>query len=512
MTKKPVLALILLAASLSLAVTVYPARAETLSETFGQDNLKRIVNGSLQDLYPILESKTIVIRFQKNDAEKELQIQSRFGLKKVNPIPGRTDLVAFEFLKPPPSNKEAIIRLNKILDSSDFASLVFAFPEGRYALSGAVKIQWKKFLPMDEVKRMLESSGLELIQFQEDSNTTLVRGTQKSGKNPLFWAIVFDPINDPRVFSVSPEFVRILSPIRSEVSIEAGCMMGSGAGAPVASILCYKIKFYRAPNIEVSFDDLSINTKLLSSWLPENLTQDLRVFKGERIVKKSVSSLKSGEVLDVVEYKLQILRSGEYLLPGLRYYYNITGNVEENKKRLEGLTDKIYIMVAPLAIPNQETVNKIPQVLLPKKTDKVSGSVGFQAPLWSGVLLLILGILALVFMINLKKRENKAHNLVPSSKKARDLWESKKSFILSSDAVSEVNLLKEILGVYYFDNPYKFASLHSGDWKEKVEEKIGTFLAEKSAQFVREVEEGTKPSIDFEELILSTFGWKEEKK
>lgn len=512
MTKKPVFPLIFLVASLSFAAAIYPVGAEATPNFFSKDNLKRVVNGGSQDISVILESKTIVIRFQENNAEKESQIESQFGLKKIGTVPGRSDLTVFEFLKPSASREDAISRWNKILDSSDFASLVFAFPEGRYALSGAVKIQWKKFFSTDEIKRALAAFGLELVKFQGDSNTTLVRGTRKAGKNPLFWAIVFDPINDPRVFSVSPEFVRILPPIRSEASAEAGCQKGAGAGAPISSIICYRIKFYRAPNIEVGFDDLSINTKLLNSWLPENLSSDLRLFKGERVVKKAVSSLPSGEVLDIVEYKFQFLRSGEYVLPGLRYYYNITGNLEENKKRLEGLTDEIYVMVAPLALPNQQTVNEIPQAFLSQKAVKSSNSFGLKAPLWSGVLLLLLGILTLAFAINAKMREGKTDNSVPSSKKARDLWESKKSFIPSFDAVARINLLKELLGVYYFDNPYKFAGLHSGDWIEKIEEKIGTVLANKSAELVRSAEGGVNSGIDFEEMVLNIFGWKEEKK
>lgn len=512
MTKKPVLLAILLIPFFLFSVMAYTARADAPPGSFSQDNLKRVVNGGLQDLAAILESKTIVIRFQEINAEKESQIQSQFGLKKIGIIPGRSDLMVFEFLKPPVSNKDMISRWNAILDSSDFASLVFAFPEGRYALSGAVKIQWKKFFSTDEIKRALAAFGLELVQFQEDSNTTLVRGTQKSGKNPLFWAIVFDPVNDPRVFSVNPEFARILPPIRSEVSVEAECLKGAGAGSPVVSIICYRIKFYRAPNVEISFDDLSVNTKLIKSWIPENLPQDLRLFKGERIVKKDALALASGEALDIVEYRLQFLRSGGFILPGLRYYYNITGNIEENKKRLEGLTDEIYVMAASLALPNQGTVNEIPQAILSQKTSKSSDTFSFKAPLWSGVLFLILGILTLVFAISIKKQREKASELIPSSKKARDLWESKKYAVLASNMVSQVNLLKELLGVYYFDNPYKFASLHSGDWKDKIEETIGRVLAEKSVRFVREAEDGVTLSIDFEEMVLSIFGWKEEKK
>ena len=37
------------------------------------------------------------------------------------------------------------------------------------------------------------------------------------------------------------------------------------------------------------------------------------------------------------------------------------------------------------------------------------------------------------------------------------------------DAEARANFLKELLGIYHFGNHYKFASLHSGDWKEKIE-------------------------------------------
>jgi len=513
MMKNPALTILFSVFSLLGAMTIHSVSAEAQSSSvFNQENLKRIVNGKPQDLFLILENKAVVIRSQEWGPEKESKVQSKFGLKKTGQIPGRSDLVVFEFLKPPVSTTEAISRWNEILNSSDFASLVFAFPEGRYVLSGAIKIQWKKFLSMDQIKQTIALLGLEVIQLQEDSNTALVRGTDKSGKNPLFWSIIFDPLNDPRVFLVSPEFVRIIPPLRSEVSAQAGCLEGAGAGSPVASTICYRIKFYRAPNIEVSFDDLSINTKLLKAWLPENLPQDLRVFKGERTVKKAVLTLASGEVLDIVEYKIQFIRSGEFILPGLKYYYNITGNVEDNKKRLEGLTDEIYVMAAPLALSSQETPNEIPRVTLSGIKTALSGSFVSRLPLWSGILFLVVGILMIVCAVNISRRGRKNSESVPSPQKALDLWKAKKSSILASSPVSRVNMLKELLGVYYFDNPYKFASLHSGDWVEKIEGTVGIELAKKSAEFIRSVEEGINSDTDFEELILAIFGWKEEKK
>lgn len=485
--------------------------AEVRLSGFNADNLIRIVNGKPQNLTQILENKTIVVRIA---SEKESQIQSRFGLRKIGPLPGRSDLIAFEFLKPPVSNEEAIGRWNEISNFSDFASLVFVFPEGRYALSGDIKIQWKKFLASDDIKRVLSAMGLDLIRLDEGTNTTLVRVTEKSGKNTLSWSVVFDPINDPRVFSVSPEFVRILPSIRSQVSVEAGCLRGAQAGAPIASTLCYKIKFYRAPNIEVSFDDLSINTKLLNAWLPDNLPSNLRVFKGERVIEKAVEVLPSGETLDVIEYKLQILRSGEYVLPRLRYYYNVVGNVEENKKRLEGLTDEVYINVSSLALPEQETVNEIPRVIFSKNKMTATGSVVLKAPLWSGILFFVLGICMIISTVVISKKNLKdaAKEAIPSPKKARDLWESKKSFILSSAGHFKVNFFKELLGVYYFDNPYKFASLNSSDWKEKIGAVISRDLAERSAEFIRAAEDGDESKIDFKGLVLDVFNWKEDKK
>lgn len=485
--------------------------AEVRLSGFNADNLIRIVNGKPQNLAQILESKTIVVKIT-ND-EKESQIKSRFGLKKIGSLTGRLDLIVFEFLKPTVSSEEALWRWNEISNFSDFASLVFVFPEGRYALSGDIKIQWKKFLSSDDIKSVLSAMGLDLIRFDEGANTTLVRVTERSGKNTLLWSVIFDPANDPRVFSVTPEFVRILPSIRSETSVEAGCLKGARAGAPIASTLCYKIKFYRAPNIDVSFDDLSINTKLLSMWLPDNLPSNLRVFKGERTIEKAVEVLPSGEVLDIVEYKFQILRSGEYILPKLRYYYNVIGDVEENKKRLDGLTDEVYINVFPLALLEQETVNEIPRVVFSQNKITASPSAILKAPLWSGILLLVLGISMLVFAAVIRnKAKDSIKDVISSPQKARILWESKKSLMLSSPSHIRANFFKELLGVYYFDNPYQFASLNSGDWKEKIGAVIGLDLAEQSADLIRAAENGEEVGFDFENFVLRVFSWKEDKK
>ena len=146
MAKRTALFLAILVCWAFSAVHVNTAWASSPPGDLSQNHLKRIINGKAQDLTEILERTTIVIRFPGGDSAKESEIQSRFGLKKIGPVNGRNDLIVFEFFKPPVSTEEAVYRWKKVLDSSEFASLVFAFPEGRYALSGAVKIQWKKFL------------------------------------------------------------------------------------------------------------------------------------------------------------------------------------------------------------------------------------------------------------------------------------------------------------------------------------------------------------------------------
>src|SRR3989338_2263830 len=387
-----------------------PADAEELkTPAFAKDNIQRVINGQLQDLTLILDKNSLVVYLggldEKARADLEKMLESNFGLKKGDALYEKPDYILFYFRKSPQTLDAEIARWNEVLARSPFASPVFVFPEGKFALSGTIKIQWKNNYPEAEIKKIIPGFSLEIVDYNQDTNTTVIRPTAKSGKNVFLWAILFGPKNDFRVLSSRVEFVRVLSPIRVEVSVEAECMENASAGNIVASgIFCYRLKFFRAPDIKVSFDDLSINTKLLRTWSPQGLPTNLRRFEGERAYKAAVEKLATGEVVDTVEYKFRILRSGEFILPSLRYYYNIAGNVEDNKNRLEGVIPEARILVSPLSPKNQITVNGIPDAKSENGLDKNEQKMFGIFPWWLGIVGVGVGIFLITFAFKSEKK------------------------------------------------------------------------------------------------------------
>ena len=482
---------------------------EFKTPAFAKDNIKRVINGQLQDLAPILDKNSLVVYFggldEKTRADLEKILESNFGLKKANTLYEKPDYILFHFRKTPPTLDAGIARLNEILTKTPFTSPVFEFPEGKFALAGTIKIQWKKHYPEAEIKKIIQAFALEIVDYNQDTNTAVIRPTPKSGKNVFVWAILFDSENDFRVLSSHVEFVRVQSPIRAEVKIEAECMNNASAGNTVASgIFCYRLKFFRAPDIKVSFDDLSINTKLLRTWSPQGLPKNLRRFEGDRAYKTAVEKLATGEVVDTVEYKFRILRSGEFVLPLLRYYYNIAGNIEDNKNRLEGVIPEMQILVSPLSPKSQITVNGIPDVGSANGSEKNEKGMSKIFPWWLG----IIGMGAGVFLVILAlKSGRKPDEKVETPKeKALGLWKKYQGQVDAMNDGNRLKLLKRVLGLYCFDNEYKpLASANSSDWKERLKDVLPESLTVKTLEFVRDVENSRESQIDFNGLIREIF-------
>ncbi|OHA13284.1 MAG: hypothetical protein A3G49_01375 [Candidatus Sungbacteria bacterium RIFCSPLOWO2_12_FULL_41_11] len=490
-----------------------PVWAEELKfPIFSRENIKRVINGELQDILPLVDKNFLVVYFGGLDeaARTDLQrtLEVRFGLEKIDTLYEKPDFIRFRYLKTPLTIDAVLARWNEVSAKVPFASSVFEFPEGPFALSGVIRIQWKKFFPKEEIIKLMAAMNLEITDFNEGTNTTTARPTVKSGKNVFLWAIVFAPENEFRVLSSRVEFIRVKSPIRAEARVEAECLNGAGAGNIVATgVFCYRVKFFRAPDIKVSFDDLSINTKLLRTWLPQGLPQNLRRFEGDRTYKAAVEKLATGEVVDTVEYKFRILRSGEFILPLLRYYYNIAGNVEDNKNRLEGIIPEARILVSPLSPKSQITVNGIPNAVSVISSDKGEQGLSEFVPWWLG----IIGVCAGAFLIILAfKSGKKPDEKVEASKeeKARVLWERYRGQVDVMNAVDRLKLLKRMLGLYYFGNEYgPLASANSADWKHRLEMILPLGLVLKSLEFVNDVENARQSNIDFRNLIREIFSW-----